>query len=188
MNSNHSVSLIYVWRIAQIEAQHLNAEKIEQHHIAIALAKIVDVDLTELVPKTAKNRDTTLEELLRETRRIRTIFKQAGLNPKEFRQMLRRAEPVSSSYQESGRVIHRSASAKKIFSEAHKITKLVGHQEIYPVHLLLAVLLAEDNFVQCTLRNLAVKSKNLTGFARREIFQTSTNNPTLMDKNEVGRN
>jgi len=51
---------------------------------------VVDLDLPEFVTKDAPDRDEVLEELLREVRRLRTVFRAAGLDAKTFRRKLRR--------------------------------------------------------------------------------------------------
>ena len=188
MKIQHTDSLFLVWRVAQIEAQKLKVATLEPTHLALALAKIVDVDFTELVPKGAKNRDATLEELLREARRLRTIFRVAGLNPQEFRRLLRLNAPTSRFAQEETETMHRSAAAKKIFSEAEQFAELSGQQQVYPVHLLLAVLIASDDVRDAVLLNLGVKKNRLVEIAKREIFTTRPTGLSLGGDGRRGRN
>ena len=188
MNIQHTDSLFLVWRIAQIEAQKLKASNLEPTHLALALAKIVDVDFTELVPKGAKNRDAMLEELLREARRLRTIFQVAGLNSQEFRRLLRRSAPAPRFPQEETETLHRSAAAKKVFSEAEQFVQLSGEQQVYPVHLLLAVLIASDDERDGVLLSLGVKKKRLIEIAKREIFTARPTGFSLGGDSKRGRN
>jgi len=89
MRSNHRnetfPSLILVWRVAEFEARHAKASTIEPNHLLLGLCKVVDLDLPEFVTKDAPDRDEVLEELLREVRRLRTVFRAAGLDTKTFR-------------------------------------------------------------------------------------------------------
>src|ERR1017187_790662 len=86
----HSPSLILVWRVAEFEARHAKASTIEPNHLLLGLCKVVDLDMPEFVTKDATDRDEVLEELLREVRRLRTVFRAAGLDAKTFRRKLRR--------------------------------------------------------------------------------------------------
>src|SRR5438132_12031177 len=95
MAPRHSASLILVWRVAEFEARNLNASTIEPTHLLLGLCKVVDLDLPELVAKDSPDRDEVLEELLREVRKLRTIFRDAGVDAKAFRRRLRRASRES---------------------------------------------------------------------------------------------
>src|ERR1700747_2049483 len=112
MKSHHSQSLISIWRIAEIEARHLNAPEIEPTHLLLGLCKVVDVDLPSIVSKDAPDRDEILEELLREVRRLRTVFRVAGVNAKALRRRLRRASPERCFPLDESERLHRSRGAK----------------------------------------------------------------------------
>src|SRR5881396_287718 len=84
MKSRHSNSLILIWRLAEFEARHLDTSTIEPTHLLLGLCKVVDLDLPELVAKDSPNRDEVLEELLRDVRKLRTVFRAAGLDAKAF--------------------------------------------------------------------------------------------------------
>ena len=86
MKSQHSNSLILVWRVAEFEARHCRKRPtIEPTHLLLGLCKVVDLDLPEFVSKDAPDRNEVLEELLREVRKLRTVFRAAGLDAKTFR-------------------------------------------------------------------------------------------------------
>jgi ATP-dependent Clp protease ATP-binding subunit ClpA len=168
MKSRHSSSLVLIWRVAEFEARHQNASTIEPTHLLLGLCKAVDLDLPELVSKDLPDRDEVLEELLREVRKIRTIFRAAGLDAKTFRRRLRRASPERRfSLDESDR-LRRSPSAKQIFADAEHFAQL-GSGTVYPVHLLYAALLAEDKRRDVTLAELNIEKKRLTSIAKREV-------------------
>jgi len=88
----HSPSLILVWRVAEFEARHAKASTIEPNHLLLGLCKVVDLDLPSLLPRYPRP-DEVLEELLREVRRLRTVYRAAGLDAKTFRRKLRRLRP-----------------------------------------------------------------------------------------------
>src|SRR5271166_6415915 len=143
MKVRHSDSLILIWRLAELEARQLKASTIEPTHLLLGLCKAVDLDLPTLVQKDAPDRDEVLEELLREVRRLRTVFRAAGLDAKTFRRKLRRASPERRFALAESERLHRSSAAKEIFSAAEQFAQ-VGSSVVYPVHLLYACLLTED--------------------------------------------
>src|SRR5262249_38538365 len=169
MKARHSISLILVWQVAEFEARYLNASTIEPVHLLLGLCKVVDVDLPELVSKDTPDRDEILEELLREMRRLRTIFRVAGVDAKLLRRRLRRALPEERfSLAESGR-LHRSSAAKEIFGDAEHFAQL-GNCAVYPIHLLYATLLAEDEHRDATLDKLRIHKKRLLNVAKRDAL------------------
>jgi hypothetical protein len=137
----HSPSLILVWRVAEFEARHAKASTIEPTHLLLGLCKVVDLDLPEFVAKDAPDRDEVLEELLREVRKLRTVFRAAGLDAKTFRRKLRRASPERRFALDDSERLRRSSAAKQIFADAEHFAQL-GSSAVYPVHLLYATLLA----------------------------------------------
>jgi Clp amino terminal domain, pathogenicity island component len=169
MKPRHSASLILVWRIAEFEARHLNAATIEPTHLLLGLCKVVDLDLPELVSKDAPDRDETLEELLREVRRVRTVFRVAGVDPKRLRRRLRRASPERRFSLARSERLRRSSVAREIFADAEHFAQ-IGNQAVYPVHLLYASLLVEDEDRDATLTDLDISKKRLLGVAKRDAL------------------
>jgi ATP-dependent Clp protease ATP-binding subunit ClpA len=169
MKSSHSSSLILIWRIAEIEARHQNASTIEPTHLLLGLCKVVDLDLPELVSKDSPDRDEVLEELLREVRKLRTVFRAAGLDAKKFRRRLRRTvQDRRFSMTESER-LRRSPAAKQVFADAEHFAQ-VGSGTVYPAHLLYATLLAKDEHRDETLANIEIDKRRLLTVAKREIL------------------
>ncbi len=68
---------------AKLEARNLKASTVDPAHLLLSLCKSVDLDLPALVPKNLPDRDAILEELPREVRRLRDIFRTAGLDARE---------------------------------------------------------------------------------------------------------
>ena len=165
----HSPSLILVWRVAEFEARHAKASTIEPNHLLLGLCKVVDLDLPEFVTKDAPDRDEVLEELLREVRRLRTVFRAAGLDAKTFRRKLRRASPERRFALDDSERLRRSSAAKQVFADAEHFAQL-GSSAVYPVHLLYAALLAEDEHRDSTLVELNIEKKRLMSVAKREVL------------------
>ena len=169
MKSRHSASLVLVWRIAEFEARHLNASKIEPIHLLLGLCKVVDVDLPTLISKEIPDRDEVLEESLREVRRLRTVFRVASVNAKALRRHLRRTSlEARFSFTESER-LRRSSAAKDVFADAEHFAQ-ASNQPVYPVHLLYASLVAEDKDRDMTLADLDISKRRLLNVTKRDAL------------------
>lgn len=175
MKPRYSVSLDLVWRVAEIEARRLNASTIEPVHLLLGLCKVVDLDLPELVSKDLPDRDEVLEELLREVRKVRTVFRASGLDAKIFRRKLRRVPPERRFAIDDGKRLRRSSLTKQIFANAEHFT-LLGGSVVYPVHLLYATLLAKDDGRDTTLAELNVDKKRILTVAKREVLTPQLRN------------
>lgn len=169
MKCRHSASVLLVWRIAELEARHLKVAKIEPNHLLLGLCKVVDVDLTEVLSKDEPNRDDILEELLREVRRLRTIFRVAGVDARALRRSLRRASPQGRTSLERTKFLSRTSDAKEIFADAEHFAA-ASNQPLYPAHLLYAILLAEDEDRDVKLADLNVDKKRLLNVAKRDVL------------------
>lgn len=168
MKPRRSNSLLLVWRIAELEAKHLNAIEIQPVHVLIGLAKAVDLDLPALVSKGTADRDAILEELLREVRRLRTIFSTAQVKPSALRRKLRGSPIYQRFHIPKSETLHRSASTRKVFADAEHFAQLTG-SIVYPAHLLYAVLLPSDERCDNVLQTLQIDKKRLLEIARREV-------------------
>lgn len=181
MKSRHSSSLILIWRIAEFEARHLNASTIQPTHLLLGLCKVVDLDLPELVSKDSPDRDEVLEELLREVRKLRSVFRAAGLDAKVFRRRLRRASAERMFVLDDSEGLRRSPAAKRVFADAEHFAQL-GSSVVYPVHLLYATLLADDNHRDATLVEVNVDKKWLLTVAQREVVMTQIGSASASKK------
>lgn len=169
MKSHHSNSLILIWRIAELEAKHQNASKIEPTHLLLGLCKVVDLDLPELVAKDLPDRDEVLEELLREVRKLRTVFRAVGLDAKRFRRRLRSALPEPRSTSCVLDHLHRNDAAKRVFADANRFAQL-GSGTVYPIHLLYASLLAVNSYRDTALATLMIDKKRLLTAAEQAVI------------------
>lgn len=183
MKSRHSNSLILIWRIAELEARHQNASTIEPTHLLLGLCKVVDLDLPELVSKDSPDRDEVLEELLREVRKLRTVFRAAGLEAKTFRRKLRRASPDRRFALEDSERLRRSSAAKRVFADAEHFAQL-GSGTVYPIHLLYASLLAVDSHRDTTLATLKIDKKRLLTAAEQNVImpQSGASSPSNRER------
>lgn len=169
MKSRHSTSLVLVWRVAEAEARHQNATIIEPSHLLLGLCKVVDLDLPELISKNSPDRDEVLEEVLREVRKLRTVFRVAGVNAKTLRRRLRRASPDRRFALAESERLRRSSAAKGIFADAEHFAA-ASNAAVYPVHLLYATVLAEDEDRDAVLAELKIDKKRLLAVAKRDVL------------------
>lgn len=167
--SRHAASLLFVWRIAELEARHLHADHIEPIHLFIGLCKVVDVDLPELISKDVPDRDAILEELLREVRRVKTVFRSAGVDPRKVRRLLRKRFEGSHDVLLPKGQLHRTQASKDIFSDGEHLAEMTN-SPVYPVHLLYALVSAKDIDRETVLSELKVDMKHLCEAARQNVL------------------
>jgi ATP-dependent Clp protease ATP-binding subunit ClpA len=169
MKPRHSTSLILVWRVAELEARHLKAPFLEPSHLLLGLCKMVDLDLPTLVSKETPDREAVLEELLRETRRLREAFRRAAFDAQRFRRRFRHVLTTGSSVMEARGRLHRSDDAKDSFADAERMACL-GDGTVFPVHLLHALLAAKDPARDEVLKELDIDKGRLREAARRGVI------------------
>jgi ATP-dependent Clp protease ATP-binding subunit ClpC len=171
----HSNSLNLVWRIAELEARHLNAAEIAPAHLLLGLCKVVDVDLPEVISRDVPDRDEMLEESLREVRKLRTIFRVARIDAKTVRRRLRRAWPdLRVSGETEKKQLRRSADAKDVFADAEHFAEATNGP-VYPTHLLYAVLLSEDKDRDTVLAELNIDKRRWLTVAKRQVLTLQIN-------------
>ena len=122
-----------------------------------------------LMSKDAPDRDETLEELLREVRRLRTVFRVAGVDATRLRRSLRRASQERRFPLDDSERLRRSSAAKTVFADAEHFAQL-GNCAVFPVHLLYATLLSEDEHRDATLDKLNIDKKRLLNVAKRDAL------------------
>jgi ATP-dependent Clp protease ATP-binding subunit ClpA len=168
MSAIHSNSLVLVWQVAQFEARYLKATALGPTHLLLGLCKIVDLDLPALISTTAPDRDTVLEESLREVRKLRTVFRTAQVDPMRLRRSLRKSQPERRFELDESERLRRTPEAKRVFADAEHFAEL-STGVVYPVHILYACLLAEDKHRDATLASLGIDKKRLLTVAKRQI-------------------
>lgn len=177
MKLPYAVSLILVWKVADAEARHLKASSIDPTHLLLGLCKVVDLDLPELVSKDSPDRDAVLEEFLREIRRLRTVYRAAGLDAKIFRRKYRQALPEGRFVPDDSGRLRRTSAAKRVFADAERFA-LLGSSAVYPVHLFYASLQADDEYRDVILTELNVERKRLLTVARKEVLSKRLDSTT----------
>jgi hypothetical protein len=169
MTKSHSDSLLFVWQVAELEARHLHAEQIEPIHLFVGLCKIVDVDLLALLSKETPNRDALLEELLRETRRLRTVFREADVDPCVLRRSLRRTCEGSHDVAVPKGRLHRNDASKDAFADAEHFAEVSG-SAVFPIHLLYAIVSTKDPSRDQVLSDCGFSLERLAATAKHNTF------------------
>lgn len=170
MKPSPSHSLLLVWQIAEMETRHLHTEVIAPHHLLIGLCKIVDVDLPSLLPKDAPDRDAILEELLREVRRVRTVFHTTKIDPRTLRRNLRRASEGSHDVALPKGTLHRTTASKDVFADAERFAEVAG-SPVFPIHLLYALVLTKDLDRDAVLSDLGCSLARLVAATKQETLR-----------------
>jgi ATP-dependent Clp protease ATP-binding subunit ClpC len=168
MASRYADSLVLVWRLAEFEARILLSTTITPSHLLLGLCKCVDVDLPSLLPDPSPNRNNRLEELLRDTRRLRELFTRVGLDPKRFRRSLRPACLGDRSRPSKARRLERTPASKEVFMRAAQWASLNSRQ-VLPIHLLHALLLSADSQRDELLSHQGVEPSALKRAARESV-------------------
>lgn len=181
MKVRHSDSLILMWRLAELEARQLKASTIEPTHLLLGLCKSVDLDLPALVQKDSPDRDEVLEELLREVRRLRSIFRVAGLDARSFRRALRRKSAGNRLAPSEAQRLRRSTAAKQAFADAEHFAEM-ANSVVFPVQLLYALMSIDDQVRDDLLDQLGVEAERLRRVTKREVA------PWTGEKPSAGRN
>ena len=165
MKVRHSESLVLIWRLAELEARNLNAANIEPVHLMLGLCKSVDLDLPSLVQNDSPD---VLEELLREVRRLRNVFRAAGLDACAFRRALRGKCGCKLVGPSTSERLRRSKEAKQIFADAEHLSEFAG-AVVYPVHLLFAAVSVAQELRDELLDKQGVDVARLRTVAKRDV-------------------
>jgi len=165
----HSNSLILIWRLAEFEARLANSLTIEPTHLLLGLCKSVDIDLPGLFAKRSPDREEMLKELFCEVGRLQCIFQTACIDARTFRRALRRLCAQGRIALSESKHLRRSKMAKEVFADAEHLAE-IAHCDVFPVHLLYAVLLAKDEARDNVMRQLGVKSVRLRKVAKLEAM------------------
>lgn len=183
MSVRHSNSLIFIWRLAELEAKLLKSLTIEPTHLLLGLCKSVDIDLPGLFEKRSPDREEILGELLREVGRLRSIFETARFDARRFRRALRRlcVEENRTAPQESQQ-LRRSKASKQLFARSERFAE-ASNCIVFPVHLLYAVLSTKEESRDNLMLQLAVDLQCLRKVAKREVLLG-----WMGDRSVVGRN
>jgi len=166
---NYSSSFVLMWQLADFEARQIEAAEIEPSHILLGVFKSVDVDLTTVVSGggSLADRDESLENMLREVRRLRRIFDNCALDARKFRKCYRDQLGESVSVSSTIGMLHRSEDSHTIFRGAGQ---LAAERRVFPVHLLGSVLKVHDPLRDDVLGEQGVQLETLEQATELEML------------------
>ena len=126
----HSDSLALVWKVAEMEAQHLGSPLIEPAHYFLGLLKIVDVDLDQV--KSLRERDdAAVEEITQDIGDLRLAFDRADVETTPLRRRLR--SRLGKSADKKHGHLRRSSQSRTAFKISEAFVK---SGVVKPIHLL----------------------------------------------------
>lgn len=170
--SQHSQSLLLVWRVAEVEARHANSKEIEPAHFFIAICKVVDLDLPALFPEATTQRDAVLEECLHEVGRLRRVFEFAHIEAANLRRRLRSECKHKNDTTLGDEFLHRSNASRAVFADAEAFADFAT-VPVFPIHLAYALLVATGPKIEGTLRHCGIDEIRLKHATKDEMLRGS---------------
>ncbi|MDP2948848.1 MAG: ATP-dependent Clp protease ATP-binding subunit [Chloroflexota bacterium] len=131
--ARESDATLVVWQIAAHEAEGAKYSFIEEGHIAVALCKVPDVELTEREER--RGLQQRLERAIGEVQAVRATFAEVGLDWVKARRQMR-SLLGSGGGETRGEVMHRSDECRRLFGEAERLAGMWGQDTLQPLHLL----------------------------------------------------
>jgi ATP-dependent Clp protease ATP-binding subunit ClpC len=170
MNATYSNSLMLAWQVADLEAKRLQAAFLEPAHLLLGLCKCVDIDIPASIPASLPERDSLIEELVREYRRLREVFRGAGFDAMRFRRHYRTVLPEGSAgLTPPVARLHRNDAARDVVSEAERIAAASGGV-VYPMHLLYTLLAEDDPQREKAMAAVGANEVKLRQVVKRQLF------------------
>jgi hypothetical protein len=168
--SQHSQSLLLVWRVAEIEARQAKSKEIAPTHFFIAICKVVDLDLPALFPEARPERDAILEECLHEVGRLRRVFELAHIDAASLRRRLRSQCKQENHAVQGEEFLHRSNAARAVFADAEAFADFAS-VPVFPIHLAYSLLIALMPDTQETLRQRGIDEAGLRQVVKDEMLR-----------------
>lgn len=131
---------VLVWQVAGLEAVASRHATTKAGHFFIALCKVCDLPLEEVLGEAAVQYPQQTEEVRQDVAAVQQAFGQAGLDVVRCRRRLR-AELGTENAIPADRVLHRSPEAQALFVRADELAE-IQRDSLRPIYLLIA--LCED--------------------------------------------
>jgi ATP-dependent Clp protease ATP-binding subunit ClpC len=159
-----SAGVLLVWQVACVEAQAATHATIKAGHFFVALCKVCDLPLDEILGPEAQQAPEACQAQA-EVAELRQVFEEAGVDVVRCRRRLRALLGVEALVAADG-IMHRDLASRRIFASAERLAADAGQAEFRPVHLLLSLLETEGEWQQ-VLREMGIRSESLEAAARR---------------------
>lgn len=138
-----SNGIILTWMVADGEARAAGASVLEPAHLLIALCKLCDLPLEEILQGNLPEAGRVLPELEAEVDELRNAFEAGRVDQTHFRRRLRSLIAAYPHPINEGEHIHRSKNARRAFARA-ETSALERNDRVRPIHLLAALLETDD--------------------------------------------
>ena len=134
----HTDSLIFVWKIAEIEAKHLGSREIEPEHLFLGLLKSVDVDVSKVLSRTNRS---SLKQIECDVNLLRALFDEFLVDTTFMRRRLRkRITPQNPGTGTPSKRLRRSPKSRALFSRAEAVSENASDGNVLLVHLMASIL------------------------------------------------
>jgi ATP-dependent Clp protease ATP-binding subunit ClpA len=159
----HSKSLILVWQLAELEALNLKQDTIKPAHFLLGILKVVDIDLFKILEKQVEE---VADEIRYDIVDLKSCLGEFVLDTTYTRRFLRGILPEGCAEPTPGG-LRRAKSTRVVFGAAETLA-LKTSSPVLPIHLLLALLEAEDAHIKTALEKVQVDINQFSKFI--EIF------------------
>lgn len=136
----HSNALLIAWRLAELEAGHLQTSVLEPEHFLLGLLKLPELEVSEILSQRTALNDQEIRSEAKWTERLNRCFRDAGLDTTRARRRLRsRLSPGEEEITPQQR-FRRSTLMREVFFHADSFATDHGSMVLEPTHLLAALL------------------------------------------------
>jgi ATP-dependent Clp protease ATP-binding subunit ClpC len=152
------LSINIIWRIAEAEAAAAGYSRIEAFHFWIALCKVVDIALSDLLKSANEDIRAMEGELADDFDKIRLCLMYVGVEAVELRRAIRRQAGKMGGA--TVRPLHRSDAMRRCFKKASRLA-LRTYDKMRPMHLIEVLADQNDPIVANALQELACEPKEV---------------------------
>jgi ATP-dependent Clp protease ATP-binding subunit ClpC len=160
-------SIQIAWSIAEVEAAAAGFPAILPAHFWIACCKVCDLEMADFLAEAKEEIQQRSPEITADFEQVRLVLEAGKAGPTPLRRSLRRSLGVVST--PSQRPLHRHPDLRAGFSAGQHLAAISG-SECKPVHILLALLLADDPKFDDALRGIGGDREQLEAALENLIF------------------
>lgn len=177
----HADSLLLVWKLAELEARHLEDGEIKPAHFFLGLLKIVDTDVIKLVEVWQEEGRDSVDQLSNDISALRSLFKDCLVDTTMLRRRLRRRLRRGIK-QVQGR-LRRNDQSRVLFQKAETSSGGI----VRPLDLFVAILEADIPEVTTLLADSGVDRERLSNTATKLLEAVRMETPKLQLPRQRGR-
>jgi ATP-dependent Clp protease ATP-binding subunit ClpC len=168
---NYSPVIDLLWQMACVETMAAKGQFIEPEHFLAAMTKLKQLCTDEAL-ETAKAQGIDARALRSEMELTAAALADAGIDPDEFRHIIRSRLGIGTYECNKFETVHRSERSRKIFDRAETLARMMLSKQLTVGHVLLAILEEKDSIGCRLLGQKGVNLENLSQIVRRRMEQT----------------